>query len=378
MNRLSRWLIGLPAAAFTALSGNALAEWGLNLTQGVTPTSKDVFQLHMLILWICVAIGVVVFGAIAYSIINHRKSKGHGASEFHESAAVEAVWTVIPFLILVGMAIPATRTLLAMEDTSNPDMTVKITGYQWKWRYEYLDDGIDFYSNLDQVSNDARRLGSGVDPASVEHYLLDVDNRVVLPTNTRIRFVITAADVIHAWWIPQFGWKKDAIPGFVNEAWTYIDEPGVYRGQCAELCGKDHGFMPIVVEAVPPEQYNEWVQGRKAAVVTEDSEADKVWTDEALAAKGETVYNAHCGACHQPDGQGLPGTFPPIAGGAIATGPMQGHLDIVMNGKSGTAMAAFRDQLSDADLAAVITYQRNAFGNSTGDAVQPTEIKAAR
>ena len=378
MNRLSRRLIGLPVIALTAASGNTWAEWGLNLTRGVTPTSRDVFDLHMMILWICVAIGVVVFGAITYSLIHHRKSKGQQPAEFHESAAVEAVWTVIPFLILVGMAIPATRTLLAMEDASNPDMTVKVTGYQWKWRYQYLDDEIEFFSNLDQASNEARRLGSGVDPSSVEHYLLDVDKRVVLPTDTRIRFVITAADVIHSWWVPDFGWKKDAIPGFINEAWTYIEKPGVYRGQCAELCGKDHGFMPIVVEALPPEEYRDWVRAQKVAVVTEDTEAGKVWSDDELMAKGETVYNAHCGACHQPDGQGLPGTFPAIAGSAIATGPTQSHLDIVLNGKSGTAMAAFRDQLSDADLAAVITYQRNAFGNSTGDAVQPSEIKAAR
>lgn len=378
MNRIKRWGMALCVAYLSGGASGALADWQLNLTEGVTPISRQVFGLHMLILWICVAIGVVVFGAIAWSVVHHRKSKGREAAQFHESAAVEVVWTIVPFLILIGMAIPATRTLLAMEDSSNPDMTVKVTGYQWKWRYEYLDDDIAFFSNLDAKSNEARQLASPTDPGSVENYLLDVDQRLVLPTETRIRFVITAADVIHAWWVPAFGWKQDAIPGFINEAWTYIEEPGVYRGQCAELCGKDHGFMPIVVEAVPMEEYRQWVASHKAAAAERVADVEVEWAMEDLMAKGEAVYRTSCAACHQPNGKGIPPTFPAIAGSAIATGPIEEHIDVVMNGRSGTPMAGFAAQLDDIELASVITYQRNAFGNQMADWVRPATIQVAR
>ena len=253
------------ALALASAPGVALAEWGLNLPRGVTPFSQRAYDLHMLILWICVAIGVVVFGAIFYSIFKFRKSQGAVAAQWHESTVVEVVWTVIPLLILVAMAVPATKALILMEDVANADMTIKVTGYQWKWHYDYLDEDIDFYSTLTQESNAARALGSDIDPATVENYLLDVDNYVVVPVNKKIRFLTTAGDVIHAWWVPDLGWKRDAIPGFINESWATIEKPGIYRGQCAELCGKDHGFMPVVVEAVSEEDYAAWVQKMKAA-----------------------------------------------------------------------------------------------------------------
>lgn len=247
-------------ALFTALSTSALAVQPYNMPVGVTKISEEVYGLHMLVFWICVAIGIVVFGAMFYSILNHRKSKGRQAAQFHESTAVEVLWTVIPFAILVGTAIPASRTLIAMEDTSNADMTVKITGYQWKWQYDYLDHDISFFSNLatprTQVYNKAPKD---------EHYLLEVDNELVVPVGQKIRFLLTANDVIHAWWVPELALKKDAIPGFINEMWTRIEKPGVYRGQCAELCGRDHGFMPIVVRAVSAEEFEQWAATKAAA-----------------------------------------------------------------------------------------------------------------
>jgi cytochrome c oxidase subunit 2 len=257
-------------------------------------------------------------------------------------------------------------------------MSIKVTGYQWKWHYDYLDEGISFFSNLDEKSNEIRQMDSGLNPADHENYLLDVDNRVVVPVNKKIRFLITANDVIHSWWVPDLGWKQDAVPGFVNDGWTELSEPGVYRGKCAELCGKDHGFMPIVLEAKSEEDYAQWVADQKAGAAAEAAAAGKTWTMDALLAKGEEVYGKNCVACHQANGQGIPGVFPAIAGSAIATGPVEGHQDIVINGKAGTAMAAFGAQLSDVDIAAVITYQRNAFGNDTGDMLQPSDIAAAR
>jgi cytochrome c oxidase subunit 2 len=246
--------------------GPAWAAWTLNLTRGVTPYSREVYWLHMVILWICVIIGVGVFSAIFYSLLKFRKSQGAVAAQFHHSTAAEITWTVIPILILIGMAVPATKALIMMEDTANSDLTIKVTGYQWKWGYEYLEDGIQFFSTLDPQSNAARQLRSGTDPRQIENYLLDVDNHVVIPTHTKVRFLTTAADVIHAWWVPDLGWKRDAVPGFINESWVVVDKPGIYRGQCTELCGKDHGFMPIVVEAVPAEEYRAWVERQRAAL----------------------------------------------------------------------------------------------------------------
>ena len=253
------------ASAILGLPSTAMAEWGLNLTRGVTPYANTVYDLHMLVLGLCVVIGVVVFGAILYSVIAFRKSAGAKAAQWHESTKVEILWTIIPFLILIGMAVPATHALIMMENVSNADMTIKVTGYQWKWHYQYLDEGINFFSTLADDSNVARRLKSGVDPKTVPNYLLEVDKHLVVPVGKKIRFLTTAGDVIHAWWVPALGWKRDAIPGFINESWANIQTPGTYRGQCAELCGKDHGFMPIVVDALSAEDYAAWVTKMKAA-----------------------------------------------------------------------------------------------------------------
>lgn len=361
------------AAGTLPVAGPAAAAWELNMPVGVTEISRTVFDLHMLILWICVVIGVVVFGAIIYSIIYHRKSKGAVASEFHESTTVEIVWTVVPFIILVGMAVPAAKTLVAMEQTGDSDMTLKVTAYQWKWHYEYLDEGIEFFSTL---STPREQIYDGAEKG--ENYLLEVDNPVVLPVGKKVRLLLTSNDVIHAWWVPDFAVKKDAIPGFINEMWTRIEVPGVYRGKCAELCGRDHGFMPIVVEAKSEADYAAWVASMRGEAEGEAAAAVRQWEMAELMEKGEQVYTANCVACHQANGQGLPPAFPPIAGSLVATGPTDAHLDMVLNGKAGTAMVAFGAQLDDAEVAAVITYQRNAFGNSTGEAMQPADVSAAR
>ena len=364
------------AAGISALMplGAAHAAWELNMPRGVTQISREAYDQHMLMLWWCVGIGIVVFGAMFYSMLRHRRAAGHAAANFHHNTLAEIMWTVIPVVILVLMAIPATRALIVMEDTSEADMTLKVTGHQWKWRYEYLEDEVDFFSALAPEGREAIYS----DPFSRENYLLEVDNEVVLPVGRKVRILLTANDVIHAWWVPALGMKKDAIPGFINELWTRIDEPGVYRGQCAELCGKDHGFMPIVVRAVPDEEYAAWVDDHHAAQELVARAAERDWTTEELMTRGKEVYLTACAACHQQNGQGLPPTFPAITGSPIATGPLDGHLSQVMNGKPGTAMAAFAGQLSDVDLAAVVTFQRNALGNAVGDEVQPSAVRAAR
>ena len=355
--------------AAPALTGNAI-----NMTPGVTEFSDEVYRLHMIILWICVVIGVLVFGAMFMSIWLHRKSRGVEAAKFSHSTRAEIAWTIIPILILVVMAVPATRVLVLMETTEGATMNVKVTGVQWKWQYDYIEDDISFISSLDPASNAARQLGSGIDPATVDNYLLEVDNPLVLPTDTKIRFLLTAADVIHSWWVPDFGWKRDTIPGLVNEAWTEIKEPGVYRGQCTELCGKDHGFMPIVVRAVPPEEYEAWVASQKAEQEVAAAEAQREWTREELMALGEGVYETQCATCHQLDGQGLAPAFPALAGSEVATGPIAEHINIVLSGRDGTAMQGFAELLSPQDVAAALTYTRNAWGNDTGDVVQPATI----
>ncbi|MGF1547950.1 MAG: cytochrome c oxidase subunit II [Thiotrichales bacterium] len=367
---------GLAASIATMTAPVAFAQYGLNMPVGVTEISREVYDLHMLIFWICCVIGVAVFGVMAYSIVKHRKSKGHAAAHFHESTSVEIAWTVVPFLILVGMAIPAAKTLIAMEDTSAADLTIKVTGYQWKWEYEYMDGpakGLSFFSNLstprEQIENRA---------AKGEHYLLEVDNPVVVPVGKKVRFLLTSNDVIHAWWVPDLAVKKDAVPGFINEMWTRIELPGTYRGQCAELCGKDHGFMPVVVVAKDDVGWMDWAAEQNAARAALANAADRAWSKDELIAKGEAVYQTNCAACHQANGQGVPGVFPGITGGPISTGPIAGHIEIVMNGKAGTAMQAFGKQLSDVDLAAVVSYQRNGLGNSVGDFVEPQAIKSLR
>ncbi len=270
MKKENTLLVGLAmVAAICAVTYAILVAPGqiaeVNMTPGVTNSSKITYELHMLVLWICIVIGVLVFAAMFTSIYLHRKSRGAVAATFSHSTKAEIIWTIIPILILVVLAIPSTKTLIDLYDYSEPDLTIKITGYQWKWKYEYLDSGISFYSSLDAKSNEARRVGSGIDPRSVENYLLEVDNRVVIPVNKKVVFLITADDVIHSWWVPALGWKQDAIPGFINEGWTRVTEPGVYRGQCAELCGKDHGFMPIVLEVKSEADYAAWVASQTTA-----------------------------------------------------------------------------------------------------------------
>jgi len=365
-------LLGILLAGLAAQP--ARAEYGMNLVRGATDLSHRVFDLHMISLWVCVVIGVVVFGAMFYSLFAFRKSRGAVAANFHENTTVEVVWTIIPFIILIAMAIPATKTLIDLEDTADSALTIKVTGYQWRWQYEYLGEDVSFFSNLAQSSRDAMNG----DPTGVEHYLLDVDHPVVVPVNTKVRFVITSNDVIHSWWVPALGWKQDAVPGFINDGWTSIPQPGVYRGQCAELCGKDHGFMPVVIEAKTQADYETWLVAKKAEAEAAKSGADRDWTMDELMERGKTVYGTYCVACHQANGQGIPPAFPALAGGIITTGPVEGHIDRVLHGKAGTAMQAFGPQLNDVDLAAVITYERNAFGNDKGDLVQPKQIKALR
>jgi cytochrome c oxidase subunit 2 len=372
-NRLFSFII----ATLLFIPNIAFADLKLNLTEGVTSISQQAYDLHMLVLWIVTIVGIAVFAVIIYSLIYHRKSKGAVAAQFHESTTVEVIWTVVPLVVLVLIAIPATKTLLHIEDASNPDITIKVTGWQWKWQYEYLDEGINFFSNLDAKSNEARQRNSGVDVRTVEHYLLDVDNPIVIPVGKKVRFLATANDVIHSWWVPALGMKRDAIPGYINEFWTRVDEPGVYRGQCAELCGKDHGFMPIVVNAVSESEYQSWVKGQKLAMAEAEAGSDKVWTKNDLMKRGEQVYNTSCAACHQANGAGIPGVFPGMINSKITIGPAADHIDIVVNGKAGTAMQAFGAQLNDADLAAVITYERNSWGNAAS-VVQPADVKAAR
>jgi cytochrome c oxidase subunit 2 len=273
------------ALALMLMAAPAFADWALNMTRGVTPSSQDVYDLHMRIFYICVAIGVVVFGAMFYSIVKHRKSRGAKPAKFHHSTAVELIWTIIPLAILISMAIPATKVLVDMSQTGDADMTIKVTGFQWKWQYDYMDEGVQFYSTLAQDSNEARRKGSGIDPATVDNYLLDVDHPLVVPTNTKIQFLITSNDVIHSWWVPDLGWKKDAIPGYINKTWAKIEKPGVYRGQCAELCGRDHGFMPIVVVAKPPEEFQQWLAQHQSESSETKTAAADAGDDAMIAAR---------------------------------------------------------------------------------------------
>ncbi len=359
--------------ALLVASNAAYADTTLNLTQGVSPISHDVYQLHMTILWVCVVIGCIVFGAMFYSIYHHRKSRGYKAQDFHSHPVLEVAWTIVPVIILILMAIPATKVMLNMNDNEKEDVTIKVTGYQWKWHYEYLEEGISFFSNL---STPAKEMSN--EAPKGPNYLREVDHPLVVPIHKKIRFLITSNDVNHAWWVPDFAVKRDAVAGFINEGWTKIDKPGVYRGQCAELCGIRHAYMPIVVVAMSEQGYKEWVAQQKGGASQADIDNSRVWTMKELMEKGEKVYGTICAACHQPTGLGNPPTFPALKGSKIATGPAADHVNIVFNGKNGTAMQAFKGQLSDADLAAVITYERNAWGNNTGTLVQPASIKALR
>ncbi len=417
--RLAGLVLGLVAGLLAA--ANAQAAWDLNMPVGVTEVSRDVYDLHMLIFYVCCAIGALVFGVMFYSVFAHRKSKGFKAANFHESTTVEIVWTILPFIILIAMAIPAAGTLIKMEDMRGSNMTVKVTGYQWKWEYEYIGQDYKFFSSLLPAHNVLRQTGAVTDYKTLPpDYLLEVDNRLVLPTGKKIRFLLTANDVIHAWWVPALGTKKDAIPGFVNEIWARIDEPGVYRGQCAELCGRDHGFMPVVVEAVSPEQFDAWLAQKKTGaapapsvaspapvappatppqqVAAAPAAAPATKTDApvlaptdakpapaatatekldqaTLMAEGQKVYAQYCVACHQTSGEGLPPAFPALKGGKVTTGPAPEQIKQVLKGKG--AMQPFAGILNDRQIAAVISFERNSWGNKAG-LVQPADVKALR
>jgi cytochrome c oxidase subunit II len=375
------------ATAMTSFGGAAFAEnvsgqpLQYNLAPPVTEIARQIYDLHTLMLVICLVIFVAVFGVMFYSIFAHRKSKGAKSASFHDSVKVEIAWTIIPFLIVIGMALPATKTVVAMKDTSNADLTIKATGYQWKWGYEYLTgegEGISFLSTLatprDQIDD---HKGQAVDRG--ENYLMEVDNHVVVPVNKKVRVVTTANDVIHAWMIPAFGVKQDAIPGFVRDTWFKAEEEGIYRGQCAELCGKDHAYMPIVVEVMSEENYSKWVQAKLEEMKAKQDDPTKEWAKEDLVARGETVYNANCAACHQATGAGIPGAFPALVGAPSVMGPQAAQIDILLNGQ-GAGMPAWK-QLSDVEIASVITYTRNAWANAgqgTDPVVQPSAVTAAR
>ena len=367
---------GLTFLLFMAFS-NATFAADMDLRPGVTDMSQRIQSLHHTSLIICTVIGVVVFGLMFYSMYAHRRSKNPKPADFHESTAVEVLWTLIPALILIGLAVPATRTLIEIEDNSEADLTVLITGSQWKWHYQYLESNIGFYSNL-TTSQEQR---DNLEPKGV-NYLLEVDNVLVLPTNKKVRFLTTSDDVIHSWWIPDFAVKQDAVPGFINEAGTRVDEPGLFRGQCAEFCGKDHAFMPIVVEVQAEADFDQWLEDQRLAIELASGQAvadrAKTWAMTELMEIGEQVFVDHCATCHELDGSGQGSTYPALAGGEIPNGPMEAHIDRVLNGAADTEMQAWAPQLSDLEIASVITYERNAFGNETADLVQPITIYESR
>lgn len=365
---------GMPSWAVVDSPGGPAVRQ-MTFHQPVTKIAEDIYSLHNLMLIICLVIFVAVFGVMFYSIYKHRKSVGHRPATFHESTAVEIAWTVVPFLIVIGMALPATKTVVAMKDTSNADLTIKVTGMQWKWGYDYLKgegEGISFLSALstprEQVV-DATKVKS-------DNYLIEVDNPVVVPVNKKIRLVLTANDVIHAWMIPSFGVKQDAIPGFVRDTWFRAEKTGVYRGQCAELCGKEHAFMPIVVNVVTDEEYKKWVDTKKKEIAAKADDPNKTWTVDELVKRGQEVYAANCVACHQATGKGMPGAFPALDGSPVVNGPRADQVKVVVNGRKG--MPSFK-QLSDTEIAAAITYTRNSWSNKAQEnIVQPAEVLAAR
>ncbi|HYN53182.1 MAG TPA: cytochrome c oxidase subunit II [Methylotenera sp.] len=381
--------------ALSLYNGQAYAAYNLNLPTPATPIALQIYDLHNLILIVCLFIFILVFVFMFYALFKHRKSTGHQAVQFHNNTKLEIVWTIIPFFILIGIAFPTTKTVLAMKNVEHADMNIKATGHQWVWEYEYLGEGVNFISNLsttqDQINN---KVVKG------PHYLLEVDKPLVVPTGKKIRILLTSTDVIHSWWLPEFGVKQDAVPGFIHEVWFQVDKPGIYRGQCAELCGIGHGYMPIVVEAMPPEQYTGWLQVQKATLAEAATTGAKIYTLDELKTEGEKVYLSRCAICHQANGLGVAGVFPSLVEGSafsaapevtsplakrgfwkdgkIVMGTKNEHLDIVMHGIPGTAMQGIGLQLTDLEVAAVVSYERNSWGNTTGDVVQPAEAAAIR
>ena len=370
---------GLSSAAEVKDIAGGPAVNQINLHPPVTKIAEQIYSLHTFMLLICLFIFVAVFGVMFYSILKHRKSLGHKSATFHESTAVEIAWTIVPFVIVIAMALPATKTVVAMKDTSNADITIKATGMQWKWGYDYLKgdgQGISFLSNLATPRTQVGAPGVAATEARGDNYLIEVDNPVVVPVNKKIRIITTANDVIHAWAIPSFGVQQDAIPGFVRDAWFKAEKIGTYRGQCDKLCGKEHAFMPIVVNVVSEDDYKKWVDGKKKEMAALADDPNKVWTVDELKQRGEKVYAANCVACHQATGKGVPGAFPALDGSAVVNGPKAAQMHLVLNGKN--AMPSWK-ALSDTELAAVITYTRNNWSNKAQEnIVQPAEVLAAR
>ena len=369
----------LSKSAYTALlmlslyPSKVFSDWdALNMREGVTQVSRDVFELHMLIFYICVAIGAVVFSVMFYSLFRYTKKRNPNPSTFHESTKLEVAWTVVPFLILIAMAVPASKTLTEIYDDEEGEINIQVVGYQWKWEYKYLEDDINFFSNLSTDQDEIYNL-----VPKGENYLLEVDEPLIIPVDTRVRFLITANDVIHSWWVPDFAIKQDAIPGFINTAWTRAEETGIYRGNCTELCGKNHGFMPVVVKVVEKDEYNDWVLSKKEEAIKLAELTEKEWSLAELTQRGEGVYQKNCVACHQMNGEGLPPIFPALAGSDIVMFDKDRNVEILMEGVQGAAMQSFANQLSEVDMAAVITYTRQAWGNAeNGDGayVVPSDI----
>jgi len=378
LGALAMLAAGLSSAQVQDMPGGPAVNQ-LNLSTGASSIARDISNLHWMMLIICMVIFVGVFGTMFYSIWAHRKSRGAKPATFHEHLGVEVAWTVIPFIIVIAMALPATRTVVAMKDTSSPDLTVKVTGYQWKWGYEYLDGeaaGVRFLSNL--ATPQAQIMGN--EPKG-PFYLMEVDNPMVVPVDKKVRVVLTAGDVIHSWMVPTLGVKQDAIPGFTRDAWFRAEQTGEFRGQCAELCGKDHAFMPVVVKVVSQTEYEAWAAEQQKLLAANADDPNKEWTEAQLIARGAKVYAANCVACHQANGQGVPGAFPALDGSKVVQGSAHEQTELVLNGRSGTAMAAFGKQLNDVEIAAVITYTRQAWGNAgkvQDVAVQPADVAAAR
>ena len=369
----------LSKSAFAALlmlslyPSKVLSDWdALNMREGVTQVSRDVFELHMLIFYICVAIGAVVFSVMFYSLFRYTKKRNPNPSTFHESTKLEVAWTIVPFLILIAMAVPASKTLTEIYDDEEGEINIQVVGYQWKWEYKYLEDDINFFSNLSTDQDEIYNL-----VPKGENYLLEVDEPLIIPVDTRVRFLITANDVIHSWWVPDFAIKQDAIPGFINTAWTRAEETGIYRGNCTELCGKNHGFMPVVVKVVEKDEYNDWVLAKKEEAIKLAELTEKEWSLAELTERGEGVYQKNCVACHQMNGEGLPPIFPALAGSDIVMFDKDRNVEILMEGVQGAAMQSFANQLSEVDMAAVITYTRQAWGNAEngdGEYVVPSDI----
>jgi len=371
------------------MGATANAAYDVDILPPASPIAQQIYDLHWAIMWVCIVIFVVVFGAMFYSIFKHRKSVGAKAAHFHENTTVEVIWTVIPFLILVGMAYPATKTVLEMKDASNPDLTIKVTAYQWAWEYDYLQDGVKFNSLLSTPRSQIEEWEKKGEKKNPD-YLLEVNNPMVVPVGKKVRLLVTATDVIHGWYVPQLGVNQYGIPGFVKDTWFKADKAGTYRGQCSQICGKEHGYMPIVVVAKAPADYDAWVKEQKAKMPAPEAapqqvaaaapavaeDPNKKWSADELKVLGEKVYAANCVACHQATGKGMPPAFPALDGSKVTTGPKAAQIALVLNGKQGTAMAAF-SRLTDSELAAVITYTRTAWGNKAGE-VLPAEVKAAR